>query len=89
MVAKCQYIIYGGNKLIFMKNVLTVLALLLSITVYAGKEKKATKQKQLQPVEQQPVQQADTVIKDKASSYWEQDPRLGRRLYVSPSGTTK
>ena len=89
MVAKCQYIIYGGNKTIFMKNVLTVLALLLSITVYAGKDKKAAKQKQPQPVAQQPAQQADTATKDKANSYWEQDPRLGRRLYVSPSGTTK
>lgn len=89
MVAKCQYIIYGANKTIFMKNVLTVLALLLSVTVYAGKEKKNTKQKQPQPVKQQPVQQADTTTKDKAHSYWEQDPRLGRHLHVEPTKETK
>ena len=71
-----------------MRFVLTILVLMLSVLSYGGKEKKATKQKQ-EPVEQQPAQQADTAVRGKADSYWEQDPRLGRRQYVSPSGTTK
>jgi len=71
-----------------MKNVLTILALLLSVTVYAGKEKKNTKQKQ-ELVKQQPVQQADTTTKGKAHSYWEQDLRLGRHLHVKPTKETK
>lgn len=69
-----------------MKNQLTILALLLSVTAYAGKEKKTAKQKQSEPVKEQ---QVDTATKGKANSYWEQDPRLGRHLHVEPTKETK